>query len=100
MIFSPAIGIFLVYLVSLIRPGLLNMPSRTWYHAAISTMLIDLSLAVGSLIAMNAGVKPEYALPALGVFILSDTFLGILSYVNTAGGDESFVGKGISPANP
>ena len=63
-------------------------------------MLTDLSLAVGSLIAMDAGVKPEYALPALGVFILSDTFLGILSYVNTAGGNESFAGKGISPANP
>ena len=63
-------------------------------------MLTDLSLCVGSLIAMNAGVKPEYVLPVLGVFILSDTFLGIVSYVNTAGGDESFAGNGISPANP
>ncbi|NOQ37725.1 hypothetical protein GQ472_02445 [archaeon] len=63
---------------------------------AIKHMLTYLSLATAALIGTNAGIKPEHTLSAAGLVALSD----IAYHAITAGGDESFAGNGISPANP
>jgi len=59
-------------------------------------MLTYLSLATAALIGMNAEIPVEHALSAAGLVALSD----IAYHAITAGGDESFAGNGISPANP
>ena len=59
-------------------------------------VLTYVSLATAALIGTEAGIPVEYALSAIGLVVLSD----IAYHAITAGGNESFAGNGISPANP